>query len=184
MGYKAGEVLLEESWQEIAYMYIYDGTLCWSYKEGKYPGSFCLWKELRIHMIKVSSHWRRCRCFKWHGLDPDKANSLPSPTPQNSSPSKTCTYLSSPSQERAQHHEYHCQYYCPGACGEPKAHHAEEEKTGCTGADKSQGGLGPSSNPHLKYYRPRNSFLCSWIGWSQFWRTNQIHLWISSSVAG
>ena len=33
-------------------MHIYEDSLGRSPKEGKYPGSFCLWKESRIHMIK------------------------------------------------------------------------------------------------------------------------------------
>ena len=75
------------------------------------------------------------------------ANSLP-PPPSKAAHHPRCaltSVTSSPGQERAQHHQHHWQNYCPGAWGEPKAHHGGEEKAKCRGAEKSQWGLGSPS---------------------------------------
>ena len=61
MGCETGEVLLEESWEEIGYMHIYEGSLGRSPKEGKYPGAFCLWKEWITEdnkLMKLSYYYR------------------------------------------------------------------------------------------------------------------------------
>lgn len=95
-----------------------------------------------------------------------------------------CGGVPGPSQGRVHHHQYHCQSCHPGASG--------ETVTPCwrTGKDKVWGSREVSLSkdmspppPTFQVIPTNGSYLCSWIGWAQYWRTNQHQRWEASSVA-
>lgn len=115
-------------------------------------------------MIKLSAHWRKWLVFKGPGLDAWRQSRVPSaphPTAAHHTRYALTSGVPSPSQGRAQHHQYHCQKYCPGASRGPMM----QEKSRGQGAGKQKISLREDKGPPpcTSQILPTKELIISWF---------------------